>query len=923
MVAWLAATTLTAVGSAGDLAKVCEVVALVAAAMSASLAAYGAANARPAWTLLALGVSAYSANAVYYSLIANAADRFPSIVDFGLFACYPLLCAALVAFVRRFVIGFSGVRWLDCVLGALVFAALGAMAVAPQVDGFRDAAAVGQLFFFLGDLLFLGFLLAAYALSGWRDGSSLVFLALGAAVLAVGDGVWIAQVDGGAAAPGLVPAAAWPAGLLLLAAAPLQRVRGVPLSASSWAEVGVPALAAAVCLPIVLAAPADSAGLLAAVALGFVVVRLIVSLIDNAQLLSSVERAAITDSLTGLANRELLFDRLQQALFRQQRHGGFVAVLFLDLDEFKGINDVHGHEVGDAVLVVVGERLHDAVRGEDTVARGGAGPAAQRPNDTIGRLGGDEFVVVLEALQGTADAATVADRIIAEIAAPLNVHGEDVRLDVSVGIAVGDVALTRGATELLRDADTAMYAAKRAGKARYEFFEDDMREAVVARTELVRDLRSAVLRGEMRLVYQPQVDLRTGRVIGVEALVRWQHPRLDVLTPDRFIPVAESTGMIVEIDDWVLREACRQARAWDDAGLPPLEVAVNVSARRLVTGDLASTVETVVRDVGIDARRLEIEITETVAVDHEANAVEAIVRTRGLGVRVAIDDFGMGYSALSRLQSFPVDRLKIDRSFIAPLALGTERGSLADAMIAMGQSLGLEVIAEGVETDEHLRALRNLGCPSAQGYLFSKPVAADDVERLIRSDAVLAPVEPATGVIPDADAGFTPNTHERLTRNLLAELQRLTGLETTYLTRIDWSAALQQITHSRNTGTIDIAEGLRVDWSDTVCRRALEQGVTYTDDVPATFPDSRAAADLGLQTYISVPVLGSDGAIEGTLCGASSVPVALGPEVLPVMQRFAELIAGGVASPSAVSPAGDSDSIADRHEEPTRSAPYI
>lgn len=266
-----------------------------------------------------------------------------------------------------------------------------------------------------------------------------------------------------------------------------------------------------------------------------------------------------------------------------------------------------------------------------------------------------------------------------------------------------------------------------------------------------------------------------------------------------------------------------------------------------------------------------------------------------VSLRVAIDDFGMGHSSLSRLQSFPVDRLKIDRAFITLLTSIAARGSIADAMLAIGQSLGLDVLAEGVETSEHLDSLRKLGCRSAQGYLFSKPVPADNIAELARSGASLTPAA-AQPVTSDAfDFENSAANQERLTRTLLAELQRITGLETTYLTRIDWDDAQQHITHARNTGTIDIPEGLTVDWSATLCRRALEQGTTYTDDVRTTFPDSPASDDLGLQTYLSVPLVDQHGRVQGTLCGASSKRVPLGPEAIQVMERFGQIITQGVA----------------------------
>ena len=603
---------------------------------------------------------------------------------------------------------------------------------------------------------------------------------------------------------------------------------------------------------------------------------------------------ALHDALTGLPNRTLLLDRLEQVLLRNRGTGG-AGVIAVDLDDFKAINDAYGREVGDQVLVAVGHRLRSSLRSEDTIGRVNAPHPQPRPAHTVGRLGGDEFVMILEGLVEPADAVRVAERVLTQLQVPLPVGTEALEVNASIGITLGRGAVDRGPEELMREADTAMHAAKRTGKGRFQMFDVDMHDQLVARIALIHDLATAADGGQLRLLYQPQVDVASGLMTGVEALVRWEHPGRGLLTPDRFIPAAEGAGLINRIDDWVIREACAQLRTWDDAGLPALRMAVNVSARRLVTGDLAGDLATVLRDGGVAPDRVEIEITESFAVEHSEEAVAAISRVRALGVHVAIDDFGMGHSALSRLQSFPVDRLKIDRAFIFPLTSHDARGSIADAMIAIGQSLGLEVVAEGVETREHLHALRALGCRSAQGYLFSKPVPAETIARIAGAGS---PLSPAADRPVASDAfDFTPSAanQERLTRTLLAELQRVTGLETTYLTRIDWDEALQHITHARNTGTIEIPEGLTVDWSNTVCRRALEQGITYTDDVRSTFPDSDAAEELGLQTYLSVPLVDARGDIQGTLCGASSKRVALGPEAIQVMERFGEIITGGLA----------------------------
>ena len=424
-------------------------------------------------------------------------------------------------------------------------------------------------------------------------------------------------------------------------------------------------------------------------------------------------RRALHDPLTGLANRALMQDRLEHALAdrRVRRH----AVLLLDLDDFKAVNDECGHEAGDAVLVAVARRLEAHVR----------------PADTVARLGGDEFVVLMEDVEGRRDVVTVAERLLGALREPVPWGDERFTVGGSVGVTLTDPTDRRGMDDLLRDADLAMYVAKSGGKNRVRVFERGMREEVAAQDELVRDLRAAVDTGELRVLYQPQVDLRTGAVTGVEALARWQSGSRGLVEPAGFIPVAEATGVIDAIDDWVIGQACRQLRAWDDAGLPELRMAVNVSPRRLTTGDLAVTLAAATRATGLDPSRLEIEVPEAVASGPDASS--GIRDVRALGVHVAIDDFGTGSSSLARLQDLPLDRLKIDSSSVALLAAGQAAGSLADAVIALGNSLGLQVVAEGVEQPGQLAALRSLGCDAAQGHLFGAPVPAAAVERMVRT----------------------------------------------------------------------------------------------------------------------------------------------------------------------------------------------
>lgn len=871
------------------LPRIALVATYAAVVVSCLVAAARALRGTHAWpALIGLSIVAYSGTSIYYALGHGPAGSFPSLTDLGLFAFYPLMFAAFVGAVPRLVNHVSPTLWVDALIGSLAAACVGTALMTAVTD--LEGAAAEQLFFFSGDLALLGFLVVTWALSGWRGGLALACLLAGAALLAVADGSFVLQLADGAMRPDLLSLLAWPCGVVLMAAASLGSWRSGQRVTVAWARVGVPALGGAAALCVLITQPEVVPHVLAVVVLSLVLARLVLSLLAFDRLLAKSQAAAVTDSLTGLANRHLLFDRLRQGLLRQHRSGGTVGVLFIDLDEFKSINDEHGHGVGDRVLVVVAGRLREALRSEDTLVRGSSGGRAE---DVIARLGGDEFVVVLEALRSPDDAAAVAARLLSAVRAPLTFNGDDLMLDASLGIAVAaSAADTRTPSALLREADTAMYAAKRGGKGQFQYFDQTMHDEVVARTQLVRDLREAVAGDQMRVLYQPQIDIATGRMTGVEALVRWEHPQQGLLAPAAFLTAAERTGLIVEIDDWVLRAACQQLRAWDDAGVAPLRMAVNVSASRLGAGAVAITVADALERFGLAAERLEIEVTETVAVESNSVAVTELTALRALGVRVAIDDFGIGHSALSRLQAFPIDRLKIDRAFISTLTDGQERGSLADAMIAIGQSLGLEVIAEGVETAEHLRALRALGCRSAQGYFFSRPVPPEHIAALTEEGSFT----------PDASGRTAQQTtrgealgRDRLVRNLLSELQRLTGLESTYLTSIDWDGARQEITHAHNVGDLPIDEGLTIDWSDTVCRRALEQGINYTDEVQETFPDSEAAAKLRLQTYASVPLRGPDGQPSGTLCGASSERVSLGPEALQVMKRFAEIISNGVS----------------------------
>ncbi len=429
---------------------------------------------------------------------------------------------------------------------------------------------------------------------------------------------------------------------------------------------------------------------------------------------------AFHDPLTGLPNRALLLDRLGHALARAARDGSGVAVLFLDLDRFKVVNDSLGHQTGDRLLVAVAEGIVECLRPEDTAAR----------------LGGDEFIVLLEDVRDARDATRVAERIAACLRAPLTLAGHEIAVTASIGIALA--AAGRGRPdELLRDADLAMYRAKARGKARYEIFDASMNARALERLALEADLRRALERGQLRLHYQPQVELATGRIAGAEALARWEHPERGLVPPGEFIPLAEETGLILPLGWWALEEACRQARAWGRdaggaAGDRPPTISVNLSARQFQQPGLAAGVARVLCKTGLDPRRLHLELTESVVMEPAEATIATLQELKAQGVRLAIDDFGTGYSSLSYLKRFPVDLLKIDRSFVAGLDRDAEDTAIVGAVVTLARALGLAVAAEGVETAGQLARLRDLGCDLGQGRYLAEPLAPEALGDLLR-----------------------------------------------------------------------------------------------------------------------------------------------------------------------------------------------
>jgi diguanylate cyclase (GGDEF)-like protein len=420
---------------------------------------------------------------------------------------------------------------------------------------------------------------------------------------------------------------------------------------------------------------------------------------------------ATHDPLTDLPNRTLILDRVEQMLVRSRRSQTPVAALFVDLDNFKSINDTLGHSTGDRLLKAVAERLRATIR----------------ETDALGRLGGDEFVVIAEGMSLAAGPELIAERLLEALAPPFKLDGpQDTRLAVtaSVGIAMG---ARESAEELLRDADIAMYRAKWDGKNRYVVFESTMQDAVQSRMELEMDLREALQREQFFLVYQPTFDLQSMTPTGVEALLRWNSPRRGVVQPDDFVPLLEETGMISEIGVWVLSEACRQGAAWRRAG-HPIGMSVNVSARQLESDEFVAHVHDALRVSGMEPRALTLEITETTIMRDTQQTVARLSAIKELGVRIAIDDFGTGYSSLSHLQQFPVDALKIDRSFIARLTQNPEGETLIRTLVQLGKAMSIETLAEGIERQGELSLLQNEECDSGQGFLFARPLDAATAE---------------------------------------------------------------------------------------------------------------------------------------------------------------------------------------------------
>jgi len=425
------------------------------------------------------------------------------------------------------------------------------------------------------------------------------------------------------------------------------------------------------------------------------------------------------DALTGLPNRDMLYDRLQLACFHASQSKSIVALLFLDLDRFKHINETLGHKGGDELLQVVAQRLSSVVRNGDTVSR----------------LGGDEYIILLESVRDADEVAAMAKQILAHIAGTIKMGERELYITASMGIAVFPEDGNDRAT-LMMKADAALYRAIENGGNDYQFYSEAMSAHALERLTMVGALRHAIERNELLVCYQPQLDIQTGRIVGMEALVRWKHPELGVVSPAVFIPLAEENGLISDIGKWVLRTACRQTKAWEQAGYR-LRVGVNISARQFYQENIRDCVLEVLNETGLDPHQLEIEITESMMMSDPEEAIASLNELRQRGIKVAIDDFGTGYSSLSHLKHFPIDTLKVDQSFVRDVCQDEDSAAIAAAIIGLAHNLGIKSIAEGVETTEQLEFVRKHGCHEIQGFLFSRPVLTDEFENLLKDGAAL------------------------------------------------------------------------------------------------------------------------------------------------------------------------------------------
>jgi diguanylate cyclase (GGDEF)-like protein len=665
----------------------------------------------------------------------QTAPPVPSPTDIAYLAFYPVAVAALICLLRREAGPPAKGLWVDAALGATGAATALAAVLSPvlvSAGGDLAPAVVGAAFS-VGDLVLIAMIFGVLAVRGLRGGSMWLWLGTGLAIFCAADVSYALHAAAGTYVAGTMWSTLWVGGLSIAAFAVWRPERPLPLESSrSTAMLAIPSLATLTAVVVLVIAAIDQLPIavigLATITLGLAGVRTFIAF-HEVRRLSDAHRQAVTDELTGLGNRRALFEDGQER-FEKASPASRIALMLIDLDDFKAVNDSLGHHAGDDLLREMARRLAARVRHPDLLVR----------------LGGDEFALVIKLAHGD-DAKQTAERILDRIRQPFVVDGARLRVDVSAGVAEG-LSDRSSMSELLRRADVAMYAAKASGSS-VERYDPQLDEDNRTRLETIQDLDAAIVREQFLLHYQPKIDVRTGAVVGAEALVRWQHPARGLLYPDAFLPLVEASGMMGAVTRLVLSAAVAQIAAWRAAGME-IRVAVNLSPSDLLDERLAERVLALLAEHNVPVEALELEITESVLMTDPERARVVLQRLKGLGLRIAVDDYGTGYCSLAYLRDLPIDELKIDRSFIAPMTDDRRSAAIVRSTIDLAHALDLEVVAEGVEHGHALTMLAEFGCDFAQGYHFSRPLTPTRFAELVtqfHAERPDAPARPALSAV--------------------------------------------------------------------------------------------------------------------------------------------------------------------------------
>jgi diguanylate cyclase (GGDEF)-like protein len=669
---------------------------------------------RLAWSMIGAGAVAWAAGDIYWLVVfsGSAEVPYPSIADGLYLSFYPLVYVGVLLLVRARVRRFHASQWLDGFAAALVVAAIGVAVLMPPIlagsEGSTAAAVATNLAYPLGDLVILGLVTALAGLMGWRPGRAVGLLAAGCLTFALADSVYLFQIAAGSYVEGGLLDLFWPLGMVFMGLAAWQPSPGVRAGRlEGWSVMVLPAAVAFGAIALLVydhyARTAVWAVWLASAALVVCMARAGLTFRENIA-------QAVTDTLTGLPNRRLFQDRAEQAINRARRQGERAAVMIIDLDRFKEVNDTLGHRCGDLLLEEIAHRLR----------------ATLRESDTVARLGGDEFAVLLPSIPDAVSAERVAAALGDVIRKSIVVEGLSLDTEASIGITLfpdhgADVS------ELLQRADVAMYTAK-SESLPFSVYGSEQDDYSPERLALVGELRRAIEQGELVVHYQPKVHLTSGELVGAEALVRWQHPERGLLPPGEFIPLAEHTTLIKPLTLYVLERALEECGRWEGNG-HMLSVAVNISARNLLDAEFSDAVAASLERWGISPHRLELEVTETALMGNPVRALEVLRHLGGTGVVLSIDDFGVGYTSLNQLKSLPIRVLKIDRSFVLNMSTNAADAMIVRSTIDLGHNLGLQVVAEGIESQEVHDVLRELGCDVGQGYHMGRPMPPAEFER--------------------------------------------------------------------------------------------------------------------------------------------------------------------------------------------------